>query len=84
VECAGDGVIETEINQNFGIEDVNHLRLFDDDGSNESLMTSISGIMTYYTGKMNVNMYSFEIISKYNTLESKELCIDKNGKRTYI
>jgi len=47
-------------------------------------MTSISGIMTYYTGKMNVNMYSFEIISEYNTLESKELCIGKNGKRTYI
>lgn len=84
VECAGDSDTKTEINQNFGVEDVSHLRLFEDDGGDESLNVSISGIMMYYTEGMKVDMYSFADISKYSTLESKELCIDEDNKRTYI
>ncbi|MCK4347627.1 MAG: transglutaminase domain-containing protein [Thermoplasmatales archaeon] len=84
VECAGDSDTKTEINQNFGVEDVSHLRLFEDDGSDASLNASISGIMVYYTESMKVDMYSFVDVSKYSTLESKELCIDENNNRTYV
>jgi hypothetical protein len=45
VECAGaSGDINVEIHQNFAIETADHLRLFTDDGSNESLIASMSGI----------------------------------------
>jgi hypothetical protein len=84
VECSGDSNIESEINQNFGIEDVNHLRLFEDNGSNESLNTSIYGIKMHYSNNMKFELYSFEEINEYNILEIKELSIDESGKRSYI
>ena len=84
VECAGDASIETEINQNFGVEDVSHLRLFEDDGSNESMNTSISSIMMYYDESIKVNMDFFGEISEYFVLDTKELYINEEGVRTYI
>ena len=46
VECAcSSDEMEVQINQNFGLESVGHLRLFIDDGTNESLITSLSDII---------------------------------------
>ena len=82
VECAGDASIETEINQNFGVEDVSHLRLFEDDGSNESLNTSISGIRVQYEQDIDIDITSFVEVDNYMMLESKELHIEE-GSRSY-
>jgi hypothetical protein len=84
VECAGDASIETEINQNFGVEDVSHLRLFEDDGSNESMNTSISSIMMYYDESIKVNTDFFGEIIEYFVLDKKELYINEEGERSYI
>ena len=84
VECAGNSDIETEIHQNFGIEDAFHLRLFIDDGDNESLNESISGIMMLYDEGININLKSFENIDNFSIIESNELCIKENDIRIYI
>ena len=83
VECSGGGNIKTEVNQNFGLEDVDHLRLFKDDGSNKSLNASLSGLSVKHDEGIIVDMTSFVEIDNYIVLESKELVIDKNGKRSY-
>lgn len=84
VECAGvSSNIDTEIYQNFGLESVDHLRLFKDDGSNESLNISLSGI-TYMTfGDRKINASSFADVSNYIILDSNELLIDEKGNRQY-
>ena len=85
VECAGiSGSIDSEIHQNFGIEDVGHLRLFKDDGSNESINISLSGfhyIMLSQTRNIEANSYSK--ISDYQILRNQKLVIDENNKRAY-
>jgi hypothetical protein len=84
VECAGssnDTVVQ--VNQNFGVESVGHLRLFRDDGSNESMDASISGPMARYDTGIKVEMTAFVEIYNYIVLESKELTIGKNGNRAY-
>jgi len=85
VECACNASIKTEINQNFGVEDVGHLRLFKDDGSNESLNISISPALRAYSYNpdMNIDIIKFVEIDNYSVLESKELFIDGNGNRAY-
>lgn len=83
IECSCSASIKTEINQNFGVEDIGHLRLFKDDGSNESLNVSISGPHVIYDTNIDVDMTSFVEIDNYTVLESKELFIDKNGNRSY-
>ena len=83
IECSGSTDIKTEINQNFGVEDVEHLRLFKDDGGNESLNTSISGPSVIYNTNIEIDMTSFVEIDNYTVLETKELFIDKNGNRSY-
>jgi len=83
VECAGsseDAVVQ--VNQNFGVESVGHLRLFKDDGSNESMDASISGPMAHYDMGMKVEMTAFAEIYNYSVLESKELMV-KNDNRAY-
>ncbi len=65
------------------MEDIGHLRLFKDDGSNESLNVSISGPSVIYDTNIDVDMTSFVEIDNYTVLESKELFIDKNGNRSY-
>jgi len=85
VECAGTSSnINVEIHQNFAIETADHLRLFTDDGSDQSLIASMSGIS--YTYDDTVQLQSPESIAKvtnYQVLQSNELYIDKNGNRAY-
>ena len=84
IECAGtSNNIESEVNQNFGLEGADHLRLFTDDGTNESLNVSLSGL-TYFTyGSRILQTTSFAELSNYIVLESNELVIDENGHREY-
>ncbi|KYK28473.1 hypothetical protein AYK20_07165 [Thermoplasmatales archaeon SG8-52-1] len=85
VECAGvSSDVETEIYQNFGLESVDHLRLFKDDGSNESLNISLSGISYITYGDRKIDASSFADVSNYVVLGSNELLIDEKGNRRYI
>jgi len=88
VECAGDNgnkeEINPEIHQNFGTESADHLRLFKDDGSNESINISLSGI--YYVSDQNINFGSpvfFADVTSYEILKEQNLVIDENNYRTY-
>jgi hypothetical protein len=84
VECAGiSNSIESEIHQNFGIEDVGHLRLFKDDGSNESLNVSISGLYYKVYNSRVIEATTYSNISDYNALRQQKLVINDNNKRTY-
>jgi transglutaminase-like putative cysteine protease len=85
VECAGTTEkVETEIHQNFGIEGVGHLRLFKDDGSNESLNASLTDIRyLVYGSDRKINPEAYLEIASYSILKSNELVIDENGMRSY-
>ena len=87
VECAGvaigDNKIEAEVNQNFGLESAGHLRTYKDDGSNESLKISLSGIQ--YTADPSLSIetpVSFSPVSNYKVLNENKLNI-KDNIRTY-
>jgi transglutaminase-like putative cysteine protease len=85
VECACVTTsIETDINQNFGVESAFHLRLFVDDGSNESLAALLSGI-SYVTYGRNrtIEHQLFTEIRNYQELESKKLVITRGNTRHY-
>jgi len=84
VECAGtSGNVDTEVHQNFGIESAEHLRLFMDDGSNESLNISLSAI-TYYTyGAREIEAEFHAEVTSYSVAKSNQLVIDENGNRQY-
>lgn len=88
VECAGtandEDKIQTEINQNFGVESVGHLRFFTGDGSNESLNISMSGPgFTRYSSDIIIGAEAFLEITNYEIIEKNELYVDKNGYRKY-
>ena len=88
VECAGNAKgsdkIQTEINQNFGVESANHLRLFKGDGSNESLNISISGpSFIRYSNDLIIEIKAFLEITNYEILEKNELYVDENGYRKF-
>lgn len=83
VECAGSASIKTEVNQNFGIEDVGHIRLFEDDGSNMSLNISLSGLRISHSEDIKIDVVSFVEIDNYVVYESRELIVDKYGNRYY-
>ena len=84
VECAGvSDDIEAEVHQNFGLESAAHLRLFTDDGSNESLCFSQSSLTYVLYGSTIVEYTNDADVNDYNILESKELFVDKNGIRSY-
>jgi len=85
VECACvTPYIETDVNQNFGVETASHLRLFTDDGSNESLISMLSGI-SYVTYGLNrtIEIQLFTKILNYQELESKKLVITRENTRYY-
>jgi transglutaminase-like putative cysteine protease len=85
VECACvTNSIEADINQNFGVESAFHLRLFVDDGSNESLTSILSGI-SYVTHGLNrtIKLQLFAEIRNYQELESKKLVITRENTRHY-
>jgi len=81
VECAcSSDDIEIQINQNFGLESVSHLRLYVDDGSNESMKISLSDIKFGYSN----NVISYTAVKKilsYEILESKELVVENNYRK---
>ena len=83
VECAGNSSdIETELNQNFGVENAGHLRLFIDDGSDESLIGSLSGInFLYEINKISISRTEISEISSYAILESKKLVVENDHRR---
>jgi len=85
VECAGIAAsVESEIHQNFGIEDVEHLRVFKDDGSNESLNISLSGInYRIYSLNREISAHSYSNIYNYTIIRTQKLFIDGNNKREY-
>lgn len=84
VECACcTQSIQADINQNFGVEDAFHLRLFIDDGSNESLNISLSGIHVQYYENVDVKLNAFANVENYLELDSKQLLITKDDKRYY-
>jgi len=79
--CASS--IEIDINQNFGIEDAFHLRLFIDDGSNESLDLSLSGISIEHYENQEIDLKSFASVNNYLELASKKLVVTKDNSRFY-
>lgn len=84
VECACPSQdSDVQIHQNFAIESAGHLRLFIDDGSNESLNISLSGPRVRYGSGMTVNLVPFVTIENFEVNVSKSLTIDKNSIRTY-
>jgi hypothetical protein len=84
IECAGtSGNVNTEVHQNFGVESAEHLRLFLDDGSNESLNISLSGL-TYLThGAREIEAESYAQVTSCSIVKSNKLVIDENGNREY-
>jgi hypothetical protein len=86
VECAGNSKnVKIEINQHFGIESAHHLRLYVDDGSNESINNSISRIGYKIVGKgEDINVQSFKIIRNYEIVEEGNLVIYKDGTREFV
>jgi hypothetical protein len=85
VECACSvKSIVTDINQNFGVETAYHLRLFVDDGSNESLSCSLSSIAYVTYGQQHIEPpQSFAEIKNYQVLESKKLVVKTDNTRLY-
>jgi transglutaminase-like putative cysteine protease len=84
VECACcTPSVEADINQNFGLENAFHVRLFIDDGNNESLITSLSGISYSYGLGRNIDIQSFNEIENYVEVESKNLEVSGNNIRSY-
>lgn len=82
VECAGSSdSMEVQVNQNFGVESVGHLRLFEDDGSDESLIISLSDIKAKYDTNIIVKLTPVAEVYSYQVLESKELLIDNNNRK---
>ncbi len=76
--------MNTQVNQNFGVENAFHLRLFIDDGSNESMNMSLSGISyKTYDFKRDVKLQSFAEVEGYVELESKKLVVTKEDQRSY-
>ena len=85
VECACDCDDTTiNIHQNFGVENAFHLRLYTDDGTNESLNVSLAGI-TYatYGTQRSIQLTPFSEVEDYEILESKKLVITAENQRSY-
>lgn len=85
VECACDcDEVTVNVHQNFGVENAFHLRLFVDDGSNESLTVSLSGIKTTRYGlERTIDLSSLAEVEDYNSVESKKLVISSDDQRSY-
>jgi transglutaminase-like putative cysteine protease len=85
VECAGTADdVDVEIHQNFGVEDAGHLRLFIDDGTNESITMILYPLSwVTYSPQRTITPLSFVEINNYTIMDSNELVIDQNGRRFY-
>ncbi len=85
VECACVASSCTaDVHQNFGLESAFHLRLFVDDGSNESLRMSLSGISyKIYGHTQTLDVESFVAVTQYTILEQKQLIISRDNQRSF-
>ncbi len=87
VECAGEtknGDTDRQVHQNFALESADHLRIFTDDGSNNSLELSLSGISLMSDNNIIFEKTEFFTeIKNYQILEENRLSIDENNYRTY-
>ena len=84
VECACiTPTIDTDINQNFGLESAFHLRVFTDDGSNTSLALSLTSISYSYGLNRIINVHSFADLTNYHELVSKKLVVTTKNTRHY-
>ncbi len=85
VECAcSTQSTEADIHQNYGVENAYHLRLYTDDGSNESLTVSLAGI-SYATYSPNQTLITnaFIHLSNYQILNQQKLSISPDNIRSY-
>jgi transglutaminase-like putative cysteine protease len=84
VECACcTPSVEADINQNFGVENAFHLRLFVDQGTNESLITSFSGISyTYGLGRI-IEVDAFVNVMDYQVVQMQKLVVSGDQQRSY-
>ncbi len=71
--------VQTDIEQNFGVEDCFHVRVFQDMGNNDSLAASLTGIV--FTENVEPPA-SFAIVQDYQVVSSKQLVINTNGTRS--
>jgi len=83
VECACTADYTSNIHQNFGVEDVSHLRLFVDDGSDDALAHSLSSVSWTYVPGMEITAESFVHVEQYMVLNQQQLVISKDGIRSY-
>jgi transglutaminase-like putative cysteine protease len=83
VECAGSGDVIIEEHQNFGIEDASHLRLYVDDGSNQSLNASMTSISWSFVSPVHISVESFLRMENFVVLESKHLVVTAENQRYY-
>ncbi|DAC73261.1 MAG TPA: hypothetical protein DSN98_00960 [Thermoplasmata archaeon] len=76
--------IQIDIDQNFGVDSAFHLRLFTDEGNNESFASTLSGI-SYVIHESNqiITLHSFAEIRNYHVLESQKLVITVKNTRIY-
>lgn len=84
VECAGISKdLDAEIHQNFGVEDVFHLRLYVDNGTNESLAISNRGIKIRYEEGLHIETEPFVEIREVIVKDYGNLVVRKDGERFY-
>jgi transglutaminase-like putative cysteine protease len=84
VECACcTPSVEADINQNFGVENAFHLRLYVDEGTNESLITSFSGISYTYGLDRVIEVDVFVEVSDYQVLKTQKLVVSGDQQRFY-
>jgi transglutaminase-like putative cysteine protease len=85
VECSCLSTdVQTDIEQNFGLEDCYHLRVFQDMGDNESLNATLSSInyLTYGPSQSMEFPVPFAVVSGFQVLASKQLTVQKDGTRS--
>lgn len=84
IECAGiSGNIDTEVHQNFGVEDAFHLRVYVDNGTNESLNLSFEELEVWYEKSLHLDIRPFLKVSDVHVMNYKNLVVKKNGERFY-
>ena len=84
VECAGtSSFIDVEVHQNFGVENCEHLRVFKDDGTDESLQISLLGFYSKYDVTRNVKPEPYAKVTDYLILDSSKLVIDNEKDTRY-
>jgi hypothetical protein len=81
VECAGTGKTSSEIHNHYGLEDVHHLRLYTDDGTNETFQQLNNPLSVKYNENMDINITRIETVENYATTTSAQLTIEENTRK---